>query len=140
WDLAHRREAHRLSLAAWARAADFSADGALLAAAGDDGRLHVWDAATWRELHDIRDSREEIWSVRFAPRGTLVAAAGNDGQVRLWDAATGKLQRAFDAGQGKVRAVGFSPDGKLLATAGTDDTARVWHADSGIEALQLRGH
>src|SRR6266581_4573441 len=73
----------------WALA--FSADSRLLAAAGGDGLVRLWDItdpSRPRQLgQPLTRLSSAVFQVTFSPRGRLLAASGEDGKVRLWDVA-----------------------------------------------------
>jgi WD40 repeat protein/transcriptional regulator with XRE-family HTH domain len=117
----------------------FSPDGHLLASAGLDGILRLWNPATGQPagapLH-AASARGGVSTVAFSPDGHLLASAGLDGIVRLWNPATGQPAGAplhVDA-QGGVLGVAFSPDGHLLASADSDGTLRLWNLGTGQPA------
>jgi WD40 repeat protein/class 3 adenylate cyclase len=119
----------------------FSADGAMLATTGDDGRLRVWDPRTGRRLDDFHGKSDFVVGAAFSPDGSLVAAGWlQEGLVRVWDVRTGRLVRAIRAPAGPF-AVSFSPDGRRLAIGGVDEpVAGVFDVRSGHRELSLEGH
>jgi WD40 repeat protein/transcriptional regulator with XRE-family HTH domain len=113
----------------------FSYSGKLLASAGADGTVRLWNPATRRAvgapIH--ASSQHGVFGVAFSPDGKLLASADGDGTVRLWNPATDRRVGAPLHASGRttarwgVRAVAFSPNGKLLASAGADGTVRLWN-------------
>ena len=120
-------------------AVTFAPGGKTLAAAGYDGSVRVWDAATGTLRHTLTGHGESAQAVAFSPDGSTLATAGEDGRVRLWDAATGKSLRDLDAHRGRVWGVCFSPDGRELASAGGDQAVRVWDPAAGTELRKFDG-
>ena len=108
----------------------FSPGGNMLASAGGDGTVRLWNLATGRTVKILHASaRHGVYGVAFSPDGKLLASAGGDGTVRLWNTATRQPVGAPlpASAQNGVRVVAFSPDGKLLASVGGDGTVRLWH-------------
>jgi WD40 repeat protein len=62
----------------------------MLAAAGGDGSVRLWDLATGARLRRLGDPGDRLTGVAFSPDGTVLATTGNDADIRLWDLARGR--------------------------------------------------
>jgi RNA polymerase sigma factor (sigma-70 family) len=109
----------------------FAPGGKVLAAAGYDGDVRVWDAATGALRHTLGGHGAAARAVAFSPDGTVLATGGENGRVRLWDAKTGRALRTLDGHRGQVWGLSFAPDGRELASAGGDQSVRVWDTAAG---------
>lgn len=124
------------------RAAALSSDADLLATAGDDGVITVYDARTGRPLHARAGHRGPVTAVAaaaFADR-RVVLSAGDDGDVRMWDAETFDELGSVSVGEaGLTSLCPARVAGHALVCAGADDgVVRVWNAKDVIGTL--RGH
>ena len=121
----------------WLADVNFSPDGALIVAAGEDGTAGLWDLKG-RQLAQFKGHSGRILSLAFSPDGRAIATASEDGTARLWNLAGNQLQQ-FKGHRGRVLGVTFSPDSNMLATTGEDNTARLWSL-TGKPLAQLQGH
>jgi WD40 repeat protein/tRNA A-37 threonylcarbamoyl transferase component Bud32 len=107
----------------------FSRDGALIASAGDDRVVRVWEAATGAERACLRGHLGQVDSLAFAPDGRRLATGSADGTARIWDVATGaeRVRLRSPGGRG-IQGVAFAPDGRLFATGSSDGSVWLWDA------------
>lgn len=106
-----------------------SADQARLLAAGDDGRVFVWDLGSGARTA-LEGHRGPVYTATFSPDGQLVVSGGTDGTTRLWTLEGHELWSAPGRGPEAISVV-FSPDGRLVASPGRSGGVQVIDVDSG---------
>ena len=93
----------------------WSPDGATLATACDDRKIHLWDAATGKSKATLEGSTNDILNVAFHPSGTLLVSNGWEHRIRLWDAILGRPVLSLRGGYSPCSS-DFSPDGRITIT------------------------
>lgn len=106
--------------------AEFSPDGKVIAAAGYDRVVRIYDAATAEELQAIEVHNGAIFDLAFSPDGTVLASASGDQTVKLWRVADGERLDTLNQPQGEQYTVAFTPDGRFILSAGADNRIRMW--------------
>src|SRR6267142_4195904 len=96
-------------------------DGLLLATAGDDHRVRVWNLNDGKLVHKLDGHTDWVRTVDYSPDGRILASAGNDRQIIFWDATSGAQLDVLTVQQAAIAAIRFSRDGKLLAVVGFED-------------------
>ena len=96
-----------------------SADGRLLAVAGNDDAVHLYDTATGQLLGACQGHKQSVFSVAFSPDGKTLASASDDSTLKLWNVATQQELLTIRRLGGALRGLVFSPDGQTLAGGGS---------------------
>ncbi|MEH1798928.1 MAG: caspase family protein [Nostoc sp.] len=96
----------------------------LLASAGDDDTIRLWDLKG-RLIKEWQAQQGFVHNLAFSPNGQLIATAGQNDTVYLWDL-QGRPVKKWQAQQGFVKNISFSSNGQLLATGGANGTVRLW--------------
>jgi dipeptidyl aminopeptidase/acylaminoacyl peptidase len=118
----------------------FSPDGKVLATAGVDNYLRLWEVAKEKELRSVKAHPGGVFGVVFSADGQLVLSAGADGVIRLWDAATLKEQGQLQGHEKAVTCLALAADGKTLASGSMDKTVRLWDLVQRKEHRKMEAH
>ncbi len=141
------------------RLATFSRDGRLVASAGGDGGLNLYEADTGNLIRSVGASAGRVSSgpryraAEFSPCGRFIAARDHSA-VRVFGVATGQELRTFNYPNGGSvgivsgpdglltpkysQGVAYAPDGQTLLAA-TGHALRLWNLGDERETLPLPG-
>jgi WD40 repeat protein len=110
--------------------------GPVLASAGVDRKVILWDVAGGKPLHTLT-AGAVVRALVTSPDGKTLASAGDDTAVQLWDAVSGKAGAKLSGHTDWVLALAFSPDGKTLASGGHDGTVKLWDVAGAKKVLDV---
>ena len=120
-----------------------SPDGSLLAAAGENGTVVLFDVESGALRQRLEGHSEHVNDVVFHPQGAWLASAGDDRQIIRWSLPSGDVPaeqlQAWEA-PAQVKSIAVSPDGRLLASGGMDNNISLWEAETGKLVRRLEGH
>lgn len=129
-EFGHQRAVHALAI---------HPDGRLLATAGDDRIIRLWDARDGSELGQLHGHFDTVKALAFSPDGGLLASASDDLSLRLWDLkARREVRRSAPPGRSEP-VLGFFANGQRLVSW-SDRSAHVWHTGNGQLDATIVGH
>jgi WD40 repeat protein len=114
----------------------FSPDSKLVAAAGADRAIRIWEVESGKLLATIEDHADWIFDIAFTPDGKRLASASRDKTSKVFDVEKKESLVTFPSHAQTVYAVCFALDGKSIATGGEDNQIRIWNPDA--DGKQIR--
>lgn len=103
-----------------------SPDRKLIAMAGAEQIIRIFDAETLEERANFRAHDAEITALAFHPTQPRLASASPDGSVKIWDYHTAELVQQFLGLNGAPVMLAFSPNGRLLSVEGQEKMSRLY--------------
>lgn len=137
WDVAGGQELHRFTgHTRDVRSAAFSPDGQLIASAGFDGTVRIWDLKANSQVRALNSNGGQYCErVAFTANGKRLVACGGFAQppvdgsagLRVWDVATGQEVQSWRGPDARgMLALALSPDGSFALTGHREKTLRLW--------------
>ncbi len=111
------------------RAVEWSPAGDVVATAGDDREIRLWEPRTLRPLGPPFPllHTDAVRALKFTPDGQYLISAGRDGNIIAWNWRLRKPASGPVHGHDRwIFDLTVSPDGKKLATASWDNTVKLW--------------
>ncbi len=118
----------------------WSPDGTLIASAGDDNFVQVWDSTSGQRKFIYTGHTEEVASVAWAPNGELVASGGQDGTVQVWSSANGGRSLTYRGHKDRVNGLSWRKNSQQIASGSDDKTVQIWNAVGGEVVFNFVGH
>lgn len=135
-DLCNNVTAHSSSIYTVA----ISQDGKLLASAGLDKKIKLWNLPNGDLCRTIEDGMVDIYCIALSLDGTFLAAGGTGSVIKLWRVSDGTLLKTLTGHIGDIYCLAISPNGTLLASGCTDKTIKLWSLPDGRLVNSLKGH
>lgn len=117
----------------------------ILASAGRDAKIRLWDAHTNQLIRTLHGHTNDVEALQFSDDGQLLVSASRDQTVRVWHVQSGERLHLLAPHPERVMTCAISPrltDYRLVASGG-DQVVRLWavQAHSHAELVdKLVGH
>jgi WD40 repeat protein/energy-coupling factor transporter ATP-binding protein EcfA2 len=122
-------------------AIDLSGDGNILAGAGENGSLYLWDVKNNFAVTEIKDLGQHLTSVGFGPENRRIVVGDNLGLVRIYDNLSKMVIRDLTGHTSSIEQIRFNHAGTFMATASKDKTVRLWNMNQlKLQPIVLSDH
>ena len=113
----------------------FSPSGDLMATAGWDQTVRIWNTKTLEPIRALRGHRDQVLSVAFSPDGDQIVSGGKDGSIKLWPVEpppkrTGEFAQVSHPPS-------FSLNGEMMAASETPGRVSIWNTASGVKISEI---
>lgn len=115
----------------------FTTDGRLIAVAGEDKVIRLWDAGTGKAVHQFQGHTDAALCLAFTSDGDWMVSGGRDNTVRIWEMVTGQLARTIVGHTFHVSGVALRRDNRLIASSSLDHSVKLWDMESGEHLLNI---
>ncbi len=123
----------------WIGCAEFNNNSNVIASAGGDRVIKLWDVHSGHYLGTLGGHSSRIHSLAFSPDDALIVSSSSDDTLRVWDFQSQQCLSILEGHTDKVLSVCFSPNGQLILSSSADRTIKIWNLAG--QCLQtLEGH
>ena len=119
----HRLSGHQDAISCIA----ISLDANLIASAGQDGEIRVWNIAEQKCVADIAAHHDEVRGVELTLDAKFLVSGSRDGSVQVWNISTGKSVRKYSERLMTLTKIALNPQAKTVAMADGAGTIILWN-------------
>lgn len=118
---------------------DLNSNGTLLAGAGEDGKLYIWETTNNYAQRVIDVSSRYLSAVTFAPGGNQIIVGDYYGQIYVYN--NGLKVRELAGHSSQIEDIKFNHKGNFFASASKDKTVRLWnYKNLNLQPIILSDH
>ncbi len=126
WQIATKKELHRVAGMSDIRSLAYSPDGKRIASGGYDRAVTIWNLAGMNATVTFTGHTAPVLAVAYSPDGLQLASADAGGDVKVWEAHRGRALWNVRGHTGAIGGLNFHPTGRHLAYGGEDRAVRIW--------------
>ena len=104
----------------------WNSTGSLIASAGLDGSVRIWDTASGRQLREFDEHVGETLRMDWSADDKWLVSSSRDGTVRVWDFVNGTSSKTFRTSGGVAMCASWDSEANWLAAGCSDGNIRLW--------------
>jgi WD40 repeat protein len=144
WNLSTNEEkslyGHGMSVLGRVYTVAFSPDSKILASAGQDNNIKLWDVKEGLEIDTLYGHSSAIKSIVISPNAETIASSDGHGLIKFWNLKTRREIRTIKASELPINSLAFSPDSQMLVSGSDDYSIKLWNSKTGRENCKLGQH
>jgi len=114
-----------------------SLDANLIASAGEDAVIQVWNIAEQKRVADIEGHQDQVRSIALTTDAKFLISGSRDGSVRIWNIATGQCVRTFGERMMTITKIALNPQGRTVAIADGSGVIILWDVLENVVLARL---
>ena len=103
-----------------------SLDANIIASAGEDAVMQVWNIAEQKRVADIEKHQDQVRSIALTTDAKFLISGSRDGSVRIWNIASGQCVRTFGERVMTITKIALNPQGRVVAIADGTGMILIW--------------
>jgi WD40 repeat protein len=104
------------------------ADSGVLASAGDDGLINLWDVEAAEVDGAPLNVGARVWAIAFDPAGSRLASVGDDNRMLVWDLDTRAVTHTVQL-DGRGYAATWDAEGRTIVVGSSEASLLVWDVE-----------
>lgn len=105
----------------------YSPDGQLIATAGWDKTIKLWNSQTGELVNTLPGHQAAINTLVFSPDNQTIIAGTEDNNIYIWNIQNKpKIVKKIAAHDDSIKAITISNDNQIIASAGYDNQIKLW--------------
>ncbi|MEC7565492.1 MAG: WD40 repeat domain-containing protein [Planctomycetota bacterium] len=113
--------------------------GTILATAGDDHLVRIWDLTSGKQTHQLAGHTGWVRTSAFVGQSNTLITAGDDGRIIRWDVVSGKQLDILARVDHAIWRIAVNPKGTQVAASGFSNTITVVDLMTAATVQEMQG-